>query len=175
MDRRSVLSSILGILVAGCASDDNEATNSTSHATPTGTPFPTTDMEKYLPAADDGWKRLRTGDPGIGELGAEGGVEADYEAPDGLEIRVNVVGWEDAALARAKADDWADVGWQVVVPYRNLLFAGSTGTPKQTLTPEHPPQMPGTAVEGSEPVVRELLARSELLDQEYVTENDVSA
>lgn len=187
VSRRGIVSRTVSLLlvgIAGCQSPrssadaesesltPSERTASTTTPASSTTSTPVRDLSSLLPVATDGWTRTGTGEPAIGGLGAVDGVEADYESPDGTFYRVDVVRWDSREEARQESRWWVRVGWSVVVPYQWYTFAAGSGTPERTLTPEHPPQMPTTPVDGGAPAARELLALSPVLTAEYVRENE---
>lgn len=180
--RRGVLT-LVGVTVAeaGCVGPAGSGVASDRN---TSEPSPTTDSSAtteptyagprdLLPAAGDGWTLLNTEFAGYRRLGYDEGVLAAYESPDGTRVSVLIVTLR-VGDPPSQADEFADTGWQVALAYRRFAVAAGTGTDQRTFTPEKPITLDRTPIPETEPLVRELVARSPALSAEYVAEHDVT-
>ena len=177
--RRGVIAFVALAVTAGCSENQPtsepdtviDATPSDRTQSDSPTDYTGAEITRHLPDDPEGWTERRRPATEVTESGATASVLIVYERTDGVTAHVYLVTFQSAGAASRNARSWIDAGWQVTVAVENLLFAATTGTPDVTLTPEAPPQVPGTPVAGTEESLIELLAASPTLTAAQIRED----
>lgn len=188
MDDRRLFLTTLASIVAGCSgkrqnppkAERSETEARTDSAVPT-TRLSETDRtqsgtENRLPKPTDRWTRLSEPEFIVVGNGSYDGYRASYSTSDGRRYDAVVMSRGDVPSPpelRSLGERLACVGWQSVVVTAERVYAASSGTTTETQTPEAPPLMDTTPVDGGEQPSAELLALSPGLTEKEIRQNSV--
>lgn len=163
--RREVLSAGI-VVLAGCTSGEPSRRHDGTESSPTPS-----GPKSYLPKSAEGWELKRTNDHDWEPLGGDRGIRGYYTGPQGRSYEVVIMFSE--RYVEGSAESWSCAGWQISLALDGVAVAASTGTNRETFTPEKPPTMTKSPDPDREDRVRELLALSPRLSETDIEERRI--